>query len=138
MFWRNKRKKQLAKCLAAHLNAREYEAVLSLLSDDFTYSDAVGSRIDGAEDFITAVRLLHFHAPDETIHFNEFARDGDVLLIKGEIVSRQPGFSSPSLWKVAFTENRVSAVEAFRENNAVSIPALYHRSQLQAQRAGAA
>ena len=137
MFWRNKREKQLAMRIAAHLNAREYEAVLPLLSDDFIYSDTVGSRIYGGEDFIDAVRLLHLHAPDETIHFKEFARDGDVLLIKGEIASQQPGFSWPSLWKVAFAEGKVSEVEAFRENNAVSIPALYHRFQAQAARAGA-
>lgn len=138
MFWRNKREKQLAKRIAAHLNAREYDAVLPLLSDDFTYCDAVGSRIDGAEDFIAAMRLLHLHAPDETIHFKEFALDRDVLLIKGEVASQLPEFSSPSLWKIAFAEGRVSAVEAFRENNAVSIPAFYRRSQLQAVRAGAA
>lgn len=137
MFWRKRREKQLAMRIAAHLNAREYDALLTLLSDDFTYSDAVGSRIQGGEDFIDAVRLLHLHAPDETIHFKEFARDGDTLLIKGEIASHLPEFSWPSLWKVGFSDGKVSEVEAFRENNAVSIPALYHRFQAQAERAGA-
>lgn len=138
MFWRKRRNKLLMRRLAAHMNARRYDDVTPMLSACFSYIDAVGSRIDGPGEFIDAVRLLHLHVPDETVHFNNFSHDGDVLLITGEIASQQPEYCWSSLWRVTFSGDKIAEVEVFRENNAVSIPALYHRFQNQAEQVGLA
>ena len=106
------------------LNERRYDALADILAEDFVFLDTAGSPIRGREPFLEAMREVHRQAPDIRIEVDEeFEQEGDVLT-KGRLVSAEPDYRSESLWRIKFAGDKVSEIQAFRDNNAVSVTRL--------------
>ena len=106
-------------------NARDYDGMGQAVTEDFLHLDTAGAAIKGREAFLVALRELHRQADDLKIETDDvFEQDEDVL-IRGRLVSTNPDYCSESLWRVRFADDgRVSEIQAFRENNQISIARL--------------
>ena len=124
--WRHG-KRRTAVRLADALNARRYERLDGLVTDDLLYLDTMSNAIVGRAAFVSANLKLHLDAPDLTIVLDDFSETGGVLLVKGRTISSVPDYCSISLWRVKFSGKRICELQAFRDQNTVSLPLLARR-----------
>ncbi len=122
--WFPRGKRRTAELVVLALNMRQYEDLTGLLTGDFIYLDTMGSRIDGRVEFIAAVRLMHERAPDQTVEMDDVSIVDNDLLVRGRLRSVNPAYHSESLWRAGFDGRMMSGLQAFRKDNAVSLPGI--------------
>lgn len=127
--WKRRSHRRVTDLLVQCLNARAYDTVAALLTDDFAYYDTMSEKIVGPRKFVDAMRLFHQRVPDLRIEVVGYSTVAGSLLITGRIDSADPDFSSDSLWRAEFRGSQVCELQAFRENNIASLAALYKRSR---------
>lgn len=125
--WLRRSKRRTAERLVAVLNARQYEKLGSLITEDLLYLDSMSNPLEGRAAFVSANLQLHRDAPDLTIVLDEFSEAGGVLLVRGRTVSSTPEYCTNSLWEVKFAGDRISHIQVFRDNNAISLPNIARR-----------
>ena len=128
--WLPRGKRRTAELVVLALNLRRYDDLPPLLTDNFIYFDTVGARIDGCAQFIEAARAMHQRAPDQIIEMDDVSVVDNDLLVRGRIRSAIPAFHSESLWRASFDGRRMSGLQAFRKDNAVSLPAILRQRSM--------
>lgn len=119
--WDRRSKRRTAECVAQALNARDYDALGDLVTEDLVYLDTMSNEIRGRAAFVAANLRMHDDAPDMTILLDSFSEAGDALLIRGRTTSANPKFCSDTLWHARFARRKMCELQAFRENNAISL-----------------
>ncbi len=129
LSWWRRGKRRTAEQLVAVLNARRYEKLEGLVTEDLLYLDTLSNPLRGRAAFVSANLRLHRDAPDLTIVLDDFSEAGGTLLVRGRTVSSAPDYCSDSLWQVKFAGERISELQAFRDNNAISLPGIAAREE---------
>lgn len=125
--WPRRGKRRTAELLVDALNARRYEKLDALVIDDLLYLDTMSNPLRGRAAFVSTNLRLHLEAPDLTIELDDFSQSAGTLLVRGRTVSSVPDYCSESLWQVKFAGDKISEIQAYRDNNAISLPLLAER-----------
>ncbi|ANU08384.1 nuclear transport factor 2 family protein [Paraurantiacibacter namhicola] len=94
-------------------NARDYEALGTLCGKRFVFVDGEGSRVEGCDEFVTAVKALVAAAPDFTLDIDRYDVTGENVVMHGQTSSSNPDFTSEALWRMVVRRGRVQFLENY-------------------------
>lgn len=124
--WRRSNRRTVELFIEA-MNARDVAGLKQLLVEDFLYLDTASSRIEGRDAFLETLGKFWDLVPDTSVRLDSFTAVGDDVLVKGGLVSADPKYAADSLWQAGFAGELMCRLQAFRENNAISIAKLARR-----------
>ena len=107
---------ELAEEMVRAINTRDFESLSSICQKGFTFIDGDGNRIEGCDNFITAMQGLIAAAPDFKVEVDRFDLTDETVIMHGQTLSQDPGFASESLWRFVTRRGKLHLLENYNAN----------------------
>ena len=115
-MWRSNPKATLARRFLDALCAGDAATVDALMTDDVTYTDGRGNRLEGFAACSAAARAFHALEPEYRFRVDQTSVRGETVMFRGMATARNPQLSGKLLIHARLRDGRVCAWEVFRHN----------------------
>lgn len=97
----------------AALNARDAEAIDTLLADDCRLVDSTGGWVEGRENAMKATRAFFEFETDFRIDDQTIVLRGDEVLVRGSASANNPQLAKDSLWQARVRDGKLAYWQSF-------------------------
>ena len=97
----------MVKRYIAALNARDIDAIDTLLADDCRMVDSSGGLIDGRESAVETTRAFFDFETDFHLTQHDIVLRGDEVLIRGVVRANNPQLATDSLWRARVSKGKL-------------------------------
>jgi ketosteroid isomerase-like protein len=91
-----------------HINAHDLDGLAALMTDDHTFVDSAGDRVEGKPACVEAWRGFFAAFPDYRNVFATAHTDGDSVAITGHSECPVPELAGPARWTALVRDGRVA------------------------------
>jgi uncharacterized protein (TIGR02246 family) len=110
------------------INARDPEAICSLMADDGECVDSLGNRIQGAAKLRSAWTAYFKMVPDYSISHSEIFADGNTVAVFGSArgsfaregqIGKEDQWRTTAAWRAVVKKDKIAAWQVYADNEPI-------------------
>lgn len=107
------------------INARDPEAICSLMTPDGEFLDSLGNRIQGAAKLLSAWKGYFRMVPDYSITHSELFTDGNTVAVFGSArgtfskegqLRKDDHWHTPAAWRAVVKDDKIAVWQVYADN----------------------